>query len=106
LNPRALPQQLNGIALATAGAIAFSGKAIIVKLAYRYGVDAVTLIMYRMLFALPLFLAMSWWAGSGCTRADDPRRVGPGAVAVGRVPRGAACQRAESFVAVVAISLP
>lgn len=51
--------------LATLGAIAFSGKAIIVKLAYRYGVDAVTLIMYRMLFALPLFLILSWWAGRG-----------------------------------------
>ena len=47
------------------GAIAFSGKAIIVKLAYRHGVDAVTLIMYRMLFALPLFLAMAWWSGRG-----------------------------------------
>ena len=54
-----------GLALATFGAIAFSGKAIIVKLAYRYGVDAVTLIMYRMLFALPLFLALAWWAGRG-----------------------------------------
>ncbi len=54
---------MTGILLASAGAIAFSGKAIIVKLAYRYGVDAVTLIMYRMLFALPLFLALSWWAG-------------------------------------------
>ncbi len=51
--------------LATTGAIAFSGKAIIVKLAYRYGVDAVTLIMYRMLFALPMFLALAWWAGQG-----------------------------------------
>ena len=49
--------------LATLGAIAFSGKAIIVKLAYRYGVDAVTLIMYRMLFALPLFVILTWWAG-------------------------------------------
>ncbi|MFO1263251.1 MAG: DMT family transporter [Rhodoferax sp.] len=48
--------------LAVLGAVAFSGKAIIVKLAYRYGVDAVTLIMLRMLFALPFFLAMSWWA--------------------------------------------
>ena len=47
--------------LAGLGAIAFSGKAIIVKLAYRYGVDAVTLIMLRMLFALPFFLAMVWW---------------------------------------------
>ncbi|MGC1520658.1 MAG: DMT family transporter [Steroidobacteraceae bacterium] len=54
-----------GLLLATLGAIAFSGKAIIVKLAYRYGVDAVTLIMYRMLFALPMFLILSWWAGRG-----------------------------------------
>ena len=54
-----------GLILATLGAIAFSGKAIIVKLAYRYGVDAVTLIMLRMLFALPLFALMAWWAGRG-----------------------------------------
>jgi drug/metabolite transporter (DMT)-like permease len=56
---------LTGMLLAGAGAIAFSCKAIIVKLAYRHGVDAVTVIMYRMLFALPLFLALSWWAGRG-----------------------------------------
>jgi len=63
------PQRLwPGLALATAGSIAFSGKAIIVKLAYRYGVDAVTLIMYRMLFALPLFAAIAWWAGRGRPR--------------------------------------
>jgi drug/metabolite transporter (DMT)-like permease len=54
-----------GILLALAGSIAFSGKAIIVKLAYRYGVDAVTLLMYRMLLALPFFLIMSWWASRG-----------------------------------------
>src|SRR5580704_5733955 len=54
-----------GLLLASLGAVAFSGKAIIVKLAYRHGVDAVTLIMYRMLFALPLFLALAWWAGRG-----------------------------------------
>jgi drug/metabolite transporter (DMT)-like permease len=52
-----------GMLLAVAGSIAFSGKAIIVKLAYRHGVDAVTLIMYRMLFALPMFVLLSWWAG-------------------------------------------
>jgi drug/metabolite transporter (DMT)-like permease len=59
--------------LASLGAIAFSGKAIIVKLAYRHGVDAVTLIMYRMLFALPLFVLLAWWAGRGkpaLTRRD------------------------------------
>lgn len=54
-----------GLALASLGAVAFSGKAIIVKLAYRHGVDAVTLIMLRMLFALPLFLLLAWWAGRG-----------------------------------------
>lgn len=53
------------MALAVLGAIAFSGKAIIIKLAYRHGVDAVTLIMYRMLFALPIFAAMAWWASRG-----------------------------------------
>jgi drug/metabolite transporter (DMT)-like permease len=51
--------------MAIIGSIAFSGKAIIVKLGYRYGVDAVTLIMYRMLFALPLFAVMAWWASRG-----------------------------------------
>ena len=66
-----------GLLLAMAGAIAFSGKAIIVKLAYRYGVDAVTLIMLRMLFALPLFVALALWAGRGQRRlvARDWRAV-------------------------------
>ena len=54
-----------GLLLASAGAIAFSGKAIIVKLSYRYGVDAVTVIMFRMLFALPLFLTLAWWSSRG-----------------------------------------
>jgi drug/metabolite transporter (DMT)-like permease len=77
-NPVPRPARLwPGLALATAGSIAFSGKAIIVKLAYRHGVDAVTLIMYRMLFALPLFLALAWWAGRGRPRlaARDWRTV-------------------------------
>jgi drug/metabolite transporter (DMT)-like permease len=62
-----------GLALAMVGAVAFSGKAIIVKLAYRHGVDPVTLIMLRMLFALPIFLIMAWWASRGkphLTRKD------------------------------------
>jgi len=67
--------------LALCGSIAFSGKAIIVKLAYRYGVDAVTLIMYRMLFALPVFAVMAWWASRGkppLTRKDWLGVVGLG----------------------------
>ena len=71
--PPAVPPLWPGLLLASLGAIAFSGKAIIVKLAYRHGVDAVTLIMLRMVFALPLFLILSWWAGRGkppLTRRD------------------------------------
>ena len=52
-----------GLAMALLGAVAFSGKAIIVKLAYRHGVDAITFLMLRMLLALPFFVAMAWWAG-------------------------------------------
>jgi drug/metabolite transporter (DMT)-like permease len=63
-----LSHMTTGLLLAAAGSIAFSGKAIIVKLAYRHGVDAVTLVMLRMLFALPLFLLMAWWAGRGKPR--------------------------------------
>lgn len=59
-------RQRQGLILAVTGAMAFSAKAIIVKLAYRYpGIDAITLLMYRMLFALPFFIGLSWWAGRG-----------------------------------------
>jgi drug/metabolite transporter (DMT)-like permease len=67
------PSIATGLALAVAGAIAFSGKAIIVKLAYRYpGVDAVSLIMLRMLMALPFFLAIVWWTGPRARRMGTP----------------------------------
>jgi drug/metabolite transporter (DMT)-like permease len=70
-----------GLLLAAVGSIAFSGKAIIVKLAYRYGVDAVTLIMLRMLFAMPIFAIMAWWSSRGkppLTRSDWVGVVGLG----------------------------
>jgi drug/metabolite transporter (DMT)-like permease len=63
---------LSGLLLAAAGAIAFSGKAIIVKLSYTYGVDAVTVIMYRMLFALPFFIAMGLWAERRAIARENP----------------------------------
>ena len=62
-----------GLALALAGSVAFSGKAILAKLMYRHGVDAVQVLFWRMLLALPLFLALAWWAGRGksaFTRSD------------------------------------
>lgn len=63
---------LSGFLLAAAGAVAFSGKAIIVKLSYVYGVDAVTVIMYRMLFALPFFIAMGLWAERQAIARENP----------------------------------
>lgn len=59
------PRLWPGLALAAAGAVAFSGKAIIAKLIYRHGVDAITVVMLRMLLALPLFVLLAWWSGRG-----------------------------------------
>jgi drug/metabolite transporter (DMT)-like permease len=67
-----------GIALAVAGSVLFSAKAIVVKLAYRHGVDPVTLIALRMLLALPVFVATLWWSTRGApplARSDHARLV-------------------------------
>jgi drug/metabolite transporter (DMT)-like permease len=52
--------RLAGALYCSIAAVAFSGKAVIIKLAYRYGVDAVTLLALRMLFSAPLFVALAW----------------------------------------------
>lgn len=54
--------QIIGFALAICGAIFFSLKSILIKLAYAYMVDPVTLITLRMLFSLPFFLGVAWWS--------------------------------------------
>ncbi len=56
-----------GVVLAIVAALGFSFKAILVKLAYPYGVDAVTLLALRMAFALPVFL----WVGFSASK-DAP----------------------------------
>lgn len=53
-----------GMALAILAAFGFSFKAILVKLSYPYGVDAITLLALRMSFALPVFL----WVGFSSSR--------------------------------------
>ncbi|MGA0034324.1 MAG: DMT family transporter, partial [Burkholderiales bacterium] len=52
-----------GIVCVLVSAVAFSGKPVLVKAAYQYGVDTTTLLALRMLFAAPLFALMAWWAG-------------------------------------------
>lgn len=54
-----------GMALAILAAFGFSFKAILVKLAYPYGVDAITLLALRMAFALPVFLWVGYVASRG-----------------------------------------
>ncbi len=54
-----------GAGLALLAALGFSLKAIFVKLAYPYGVDAITLLALRMGFSLPVFL----WVGLAHQRA-------------------------------------
>lgn len=57
--------RLAGVALVVFSAIAFSAKAVIIKLAYRHGVDAVTLLALRMAMSAPFFVAIAWWASRG-----------------------------------------
>lgn len=42
------------------GAVMFSTKAVFVKLAYQYEVDAISLLMLRMLFSMPFFLIIGY----------------------------------------------
>ncbi|MBC7513026.1 MAG: DMT family transporter [Herminiimonas sp.] len=68
MQPRTVAAQVDarkaflvGLAIAVAGAVLFSTKAIVAKLIYRYPVDAVTLIAFRMVFSLPFFAAIALW---------------------------------------------
>lgn len=72
-----LKQQLLAVFLVFLGAILFSTKAIMVKLAYRYGVDSLSLLALRMLFSLPLYLLIAGYDKSkqGQNRAPLSRQT-------------------------------
>jgi drug/metabolite transporter (DMT)-like permease len=72
-----------GLSIAVVGAILFSTKAIVAKLLYRYQLDAVTLIAFRMLFSLPVFAAVALWkmrTEAPLSGADRWRLLGLGLV--------------------------
>ena len=53
-----------GYALAFLGAALFSTKAIFIKLAFQDRVDAALMVAWRMIFALPFYVAIGAWAWS------------------------------------------
>lgn len=54
---------LVGPAFAVIGILGFSFKAILIKLAYSWApIDAVTLLALRMIYSVPFFALMAWWA--------------------------------------------
>lgn len=65
------PKQQAGLGsvFAALAAVGFSAKAILVKLAYGYYVDAITLLSLRMAFSAPIFLAIAVWSGRQSERA-------------------------------------
>jgi drug/metabolite transporter (DMT)-like permease len=56
---------ITGLLLAASASVLFSAKAVVVKLAYRHGVDPVTLLALRMLFAAPFFAIALMWSSRG-----------------------------------------
>ena len=52
-----------GILLGAGGVVAFSIRPVLIKLAYAYVTDPVTLLALRMIFSLPFFIAAAVWAG-------------------------------------------
>jgi drug/metabolite transporter (DMT)-like permease len=81
--PAARPALAGGLAIAIVGAVLFSTKAIVAKLLYRYHLDAVTVLAFRMLFSLPVFAGVALWkmrTEAPLTVADRWRLVGLGLV--------------------------
>jgi drug/metabolite transporter (DMT)-like permease len=81
--PLARPALVGGLAIAIGGAVLFSTKAIVAKLLYRYHLDAVTVIAFRMLFSLPVFAAVAYWkmrTEAPLSVADRWRLVGLGLI--------------------------
>ena len=63
-----------GLVLALVGVVAFSVRPILIKLAYAYVTDPVTLIALRMLFSLPFFVAAAFWVRRDTARTPLTRR--------------------------------
>ncbi len=59
ITARTTSRTTQGLVLVVTSAVLFSAKAVLVKLAYPYGVDALSLLALRMGFSLPVFAALA-----------------------------------------------
>ncbi len=48
-----------GVLIGVLGIVLFSSKAVMVKLAYNYNVDAISILLLRMLFSFPFYLIIA-----------------------------------------------
>jgi drug/metabolite transporter (DMT)-like permease len=68
-------EQLAGALLVLCSAVAFSSKAVIVKLAFKSNVDAVTLLALRMIYSAPFFLLIAVVSSKKSSRSLSRREV-------------------------------
>lgn len=68
------PQEIttSGVVLAITGIVLFSAKAVMVKLAYGYGVSSSHLLLFRMLFSFPFYIVIAC-----CYRPTSPEAITP-----------------------------
>lgn len=75
---------VQGFLISFTGAIIFSTKAILVKLAFRRTpADGLTLLMLRMLLSLPFYLLAAWWGSRAAQRARMTRHQWIGILILG-----------------------
>lgn len=67
-----LSNESTGALLAVVGIFLFSAKAVLVKIAYRHEIDSVSLLLLRMVFSMPFYLAFAWVG----MKKDPPKNVG------------------------------
>lgn len=70
-------QVIIGCLFVLLGALGFSAKAVLIKLAYAYShqLDAITLMVLRMAISLPFFLAVALRPVNNSTKAEDAQRL-------------------------------
>ncbi|MEE7625857.1 DMT family transporter [Methylobacter sp. Wu8] len=70
-------QVIIGCLFVLLGALGFSAKAVLIKLAYAYShqLDAITLMVLRMAISLPFFLAVALWSANDSTQTNDAQRL-------------------------------